>query len=91
MAICSAKPQNYCKSKYMSLREMICYVLCDHAGSGSSYPFHMDVMHSRPFVPSVLSRWRVKMALSNLYSQQMNNFVNKKKQKTCTALLQLFT
>ena len=48
-------------------------------GSGSNSLFHMDVTHSRPFARSALSLWRVKMALLNLYSQLMNNFVNKLK------------
>ena len=51
-------------------------------GSGSRYPFPMDVMLSRPFVHSVLSHWKVKMALSNSYSQPMNNLPNNTLEKS---------
>ena len=60
------------------------YVISCLAGSGSSCPFHTDVKHSRPFVPSVLNHWRVKMALSNLNSQQMKKNKTKHVQLYCT-------
>ena len=47
-----------------------------HVGFGSRYPSPTDVTLSKPFVHSVPSPWKVKMALSNSYSQQMNSLVN---------------
>ena len=45
--------------------------------SGNKFQFPMDVMHSRPFVHSAQFHWKAKMALSNSYSQLMNNCVNR--------------
>jgi len=68
-------------------RTVIEYSVPDHVGFGSRYPSPMDVTLFRPFVHSVPSPWKVKMALSNSYSQPTNNLVDNTLEKNYFILI----